>query len=521
MTKLHRAGVRALGLLAPPLPAGPWASLAILALRFAGAVAAFAWLKSPLGPYAPPAAGAVATLVGAVAGLRGAHRWLRLATWPARAADVLLHLLWFLVALVFGSVLAWAVPAWVPWAVLALALAVVAGAGFRSGRRIPLVLPVGLWILACVYGWGNEDGRVRCDDYLRVKDLGTPRVVVPTHSALEGCVPGDSLRVPRYPRRVWEPPDGGRIVFTTQPGIFPLDPDEPPLDVELSGSVCEAPLDGSRSPRCFGAGKAEGMVESERHDRLFVAAWGQTGPGKRGAVYAFPRRGPLEPAGAALLDRPSVELFYEPEDDTLGVFSDDARVMQVVGAADLVPDRAPVAAPFDPGDVFYDAGRGEGVLCYSPGLARTLDGGAAALVAFRGHPFQVRGLAPSSEYPWAWLSIVWGCEFDPVARRAWAAVADLGLLLTLDYDSGAVLDRRFIGMGMRSMALDAARHRLYVANFLRGDVVSYDLGTGAEAGRWFAGRFVRGLRLSRDGRSLWVGSNLGVLSISLEAVPPS
>ena len=147
--------------------------------------------------------------------------------------------------------------------------------------------------------------------------------------------------------------------------------------------------------------------------------------------------------------------------------------------------------------------------------------GAAALVAFRGHPFQVRGLAPSSEYPWAWLSIVWGCEFDPVARRAWAAVADLGLLLTLDYDSGAVLDRRFIGMGMRSMALDAARHRLYVANFLRGDVVSYDLGTGAEAGRWFAGRFVRGLRLSRDGRSLWVGSNLGVLSISLEAVPPS
>jgi DNA-binding beta-propeller fold protein YncE len=119
-----------------------------------------------------------------------------------------------------------------------------------------------------------------------------------------------------------------------------------------------------------------------------------------------------------------------------------------------------------------------------------------------------------------WLSLVWGCQFDPETRKAWAAVTNLGLLLTIDYDTGDVLQSRFAGFGLRSMVVDRSRRRIYAANFLRGDVLVLDIDTGAEIERWFAGRFVRGLSLTRDGRSLLVGSNLGVLSIPLEKGPP-
>jgi hypothetical protein len=316
---------------------------------------------------------------------------------------------------------------------------------------------------------------------------------------------------------VWDDPSGERIVFTTQEGISGPLPDDPSLPEELSGSICEVPADGSRRPRCLGRGKAEGMAESERLDRLFVAAWGRIAPGKRGAVYAIPRTGPLELLAEARLDDPSFQIFYEPGQDFVGVFFDNSTVMLPLKATTLAPLSEPLRAPFGPGDVFYDGRRHEGTLCFSASFYHTVDDGqGAAIIAFQGHPFTTRPLAPSSEYPWTWFSLVWGCQFDPDSRRAWASVANLGLFLIIDYDSGLILNYRFVGMGLRAMALDTGRRRIYVANFLRGDVLALDMDTGAEVARWFAGRFLRGLRLSRDHQSLLVGSNLGVLRIPLE-----
>jgi DNA-binding beta-propeller fold protein YncE len=114
--------------------------------------------------------------------------------------------------------------------------------------------------------------------------------------------------------------------------------------------------------------------------------------------------------------------------------------------------------------------------------------------------------------------LVWGCAYDPDARRAHAAVANLGLLLTIDYDRGTLLSADFVEVGLRPMTVDAVRRRLYVANFIRGDLHALDLDTGEQVRTWFVGRFVRGVRLSRDGRALWVTSNLGVVRVWLASM---
>jgi hypothetical protein len=70
------------------------------------------------------------------------------------------------------------------------------------------------------------------------------------------------------------------------------------------------------------------------------------------------------------------------------------------------------------------------------------------------------------------------------------------------------------------VAFDAARRRLYVANFLRGDVVSFDVDSGRRVQEWFVGRFSRWVALSRDRNSLFATSNLGVVRIALGKRPP-
>jgi len=275
---------------------------------------------------------------------------------------------------------------------------------------------------------------------------------------------------------------------------------------------------GRDDVQCVGRGKSEGIVESAADDRLYVATWGGGAAGSEGgAVYAFAREGSLkEPLAEIDLDLPSVHMFLDPLTDTLGVLFDRGVGMLPLRASDLSRNAPLVELPLCAADVYYDAERGEGLICYSPSLALSLRGEAAAVVAFTGRPFAARGLATSRDYPWMWLSAVWGCGFDPVARKAWAAIADLGLLLRLDYDTGRIEQARFLGFGMHAMVVDGARNRLYVARFLSGEVLALDRDTGTEVGRWFGGRFVRGLRLSRDGRSLWVGSNVGVLRIALD-----
>ncbi|MEO8601510.1 MAG: hypothetical protein ABI629_02930 [bacterium] len=88
----------------------------------------------------------------------------------------------------------------------------------------------------------------------------------------------------------------------------------------------------------------------------------------------------------------------------------------------------------------------------------------------------------------------------------------------MDYDSGAILRRAFVGFGLRSVAYDAPRHRIYAGFFLGGDVIAIDVDSGAVVDRWFAGRMVRQVSMSRDRNSLLASSNLGIVRIPLPPI---
>lgn len=488
-----------------------------LLLYAVGAAAGFAWIFSVDDLFIVPTV-AVGTLAHAAAGLRGGGRGRRVLAAAGRVVDLAYHLHYAYLAVTLGLMLHWVVPTWVA------AFLVLLGAAWLAwrlaGRRpfVPLALPAGLWILACLAGWQVQDGVVRCDDFLRLRQEGAPELVLPSHPALAACRAGDEVRVPRYPRNVWEFPDGRRLLFTTQRGLRPSTWFRKTPSPGLDGSVCEVALDGAGGARCLGEGKAQGIVASDRHRRVYVAEWALGRSGKEGAVMAFPFDGPLQVVDRVALPRSSGELFYDPRADRLGVFFDDLQgQMMVLDAGDLQAPQGDVEAAFLPGDIPYDPSTGEGMLCFAPNLISPIEGRAAVAVAFRGFPFVARPLVSSDRYPWAWIALVWGCELDAAGRKAYIGLANLGLLLTVDYDTGGILEADFLGFGLRRTVLDASRRRLYIADFLRGDVITWDLARGVEVDRRFAGRFLRGMRLSRDGGTLWLASSLGVLRMPLAA----
>lgn len=487
-----------------------------LALYAVGAAAGFSWVSS-IDDIAVIPVVALGTAAHAAAGLRGAIGGRRLLAAVGRAVDAAFHLYYAYAAFTFGVMLHWAVPTWAKTILALLGAAWLAGRVLRGRPRVPLALPAGLWVLACLLGWQVQDGTVRCDDFLRVRQEGALEFVLPTHPALAACRAGDEVRVPRYPRNVWEYPDGRRLLFTTQRGLRPSTWFRKAPSPGLDGSVCEVALDDSGAARCLGEGKAEGIVASDARRRVYVAEWALGRGGKEGAVMAFPFDGPMHVVDRVALPRSSAELYYDPRADRLGVFFDDLQgQMMVLDAGDLQAPPGDVEAAFLPGDIPYDPSTGEGMLCFAPNLISPIEGRAAVAVAFRGFPFVARPLVSSARYPWAWLALVWGCELDTAGRKAYIGLANLGLLLTVDYDAGGILAADFLGFGLRKTVLDASRRRLYVADFLRGDVITWDLERGVEVDRRFAGRFLRGMRLSRDGGSLWLASSLGVLRMPME-----
>jgi hypothetical protein len=96
----------------------------------------------------------------------------------------------------------------------------------------------------------------------------------------------------------------------------------------------------------------------------------------------------------------------------------------------------------------------------------------------------------------------------------YSAVPNLGLLVTMDYDSGEVLRTDYVGLGMRSVTFDRERGRVYLTHFLGGEVVAIDVDTGEELRRWSVGRFPRFATIV-DGHALYVGTNLGIVAIEL------
>ncbi len=502
-----------LRLLAPARVVGG-ISAAVTTLLFAvGAALALCWLRSSLGGPLPAAIIGCVIALGALAIFD--HRFSR-TRGVALGLLVIIHVFWLYISVTLGALLAWTTGLSVRLVVAVLAVAAIRGASAARPRfRIPTALPLGIWIAACLIGWLREDGLLRCDDYLAMRRVGV-EVLVPTTDALATCQPGTVLRIGHYPRHLWEPADGGRLVITTQRGSGAFAPRGQPVADRLPGIVCDVPFNGA--PLCFGGGKAQAIVESSSRDNLFIPGWQQQfSDGKRGVLYILPRTAPLHSLAEVHLQENVVGLFYDRVADTVGVLSDEGEVLRPVRLSDgAVLD--PIPAPIVPDETRYDEASGEGVFCFGAGLLRRLDGEAFLSVAFRGHPFSTRPLGGSRENPAAWLSMVWGCDWDPIGRRVYVAEASLGLLTVLDYDSGRVLHRLPIDFGVRYVTVDNDRGLVYLANFLRGDVIALDLATGAEVGRWFAGRFVRQVVLARDRQSLLATSNLGVVRIPLDGL---
>ncbi|UJR84384.1 YncE family protein [Sandaracinus amylolyticus] len=509
-------GLRAL--LCPPLPRSLPARVSTLALFFVGAALALVFVRSMYGTTELVVVAAVVTALRVVADLQHRARpALRVAGLLAGAALAPLVALLAYAALAWGTLLAWTVPWWAKLLVSALAgAAVVTGRPSWRHARVPFLLPLGAWITLCLAGWRIQELYARCDDYLEAVAHPAVDVVLPTTPALRDCRPGETIEIGRYPRVVWELPDRERLVVTTQPAL-PLDGEGHP-DGPLSGAICEWRI-GSPAARCFGEGKAQGIVEDAARDRLLVASWGRWprpggGQPHRGKLYELPLSGPFEPRAIAMQDGSVGELIYDPEDEhAYGITDEGGELVPIhVDTLRAEPEvRAPI---FGAGAVRYDAARHEGLLCTSGGPVSRIDGRLFMLPAVRGAPLRLRALG--ADTPLAWITMTWGCDWDPAGRRAYMNVPNLGLTAVLDYDSGALLQTAFTGFGMRAITFDPARRRLYLANFLGGFVAAIDASSLQELERWPVGRYPRMVALSRDGRSLFVGTNIGVVTIALE-----
>lgn len=406
------------------------------------------------------------------------------------------YALWVYLAVAFGALLAWTVPA---WGAAALALIAVGTLGTRlrppAGIRLPLALPLGAWIALVLSGWPREERLLRCDDYLEV--ARSLRIVVPSHPELSSCRPGEVRPSGRYPRTFWEAPEGGRLVFTTQGDA---------IEGGLDSPVCEV-IPGEGGATCIGGGygKAQGFVEIPDRDRLLVFEWGVRTPqgGMGSVIYELPLRRRAEVLAVHRFDEPLGEGFFEPRTSTLYAFSDRMDGIHPI----LLPGFEPapvVPVSFAPGELRYDAERGRGVAC-----------GKNLGAAVRGEPLELREFARSG----AWLgrvSVTWGCDWDPEADRVFTTVPNLGLLVELEYSTGRVLRTWFVGLGMRSVEHDPVRRRVYFTDFLRGYVHAFDLRTERVTARWFVGRYARFVRLTRDGSALLATSNVGIVRIPLD-----
>jgi hypothetical protein len=491
----------------PPPPAQRgfvWPHPASLVAFAAGSALAMSFLTSDWGQTITSWAkvalvGVLCTCLWTATGLAGARsrpaRSIGRACWLPLGG---LYALWAYLAFSFGVLLGWTVPLWLRGAIGLLAAAALATA-LRPRHRlhVPAVLPLGFWIAAVLSGWLREENLVRCDD---VFTLRQPVELIVTNPQVESCRPGEVRPSGRYPRTTWEAPDGERILFTTQ-GVMALG--------GFDGSVCEAPLDGSAAPRCVGQpiNKAQGLTEVPELDRVLVFQWGVERPGGSvgSVVLELPRRGGIAILAEHWFDEMYGDGFYEPRNSTLYMISDRMNGIHRAILPDFEP--APVV-PVDlptAGELRYDPEAGEGVAC-----------GAGIGAAIRGAPFAARSFSEAST---AWIdkvSMSWGCDWDQEARKVYSTVPNLGLLDRIDYDSGRVEKRWFVGLGRRSVAYDRERRRVYLTDFLRGEVLAFDERAERTVERWFVGRFSRWVRLTRDGRALLATGNLGVVRIGLD-----
>ncbi|APR79829.1 Hypothetical protein A7982_05176 [Minicystis rosea] len=480
-----------------------------LALFFVGAALGLCFIQSVAAWGYVVAAAAIFTGLRAVcASTASRRRAARIAGWAARIAIGAFHALLVFLVLTWGSRLAWTTAWWMRALVALLGLAVLATWRRGEGRvRMPIALPLGVWIAACLWGWLREESFARCDDFLRARSQPAVELVATTTPEIASCTAGQVVRIGRYPRTTWESLDSRRYLVTMGAGNLSPTPDLPAG--AFDGLICEVQADGSAPVRCVGEprGKAHGIAEADALGQIFITAWGLPGPdGRRGsAVFRLPRDRPLEILEEHRFQGNLGHVLYQPTRGALLLSTDECDRILVVSASDFHPLPS-WSLDACPSEIGYDPRRDEGYWCGGPtGIAAT----------FHGDPFTVRVLARDG-LSLGRIGFSWGCDWDPATGKIYTAIPNLGLLAVVDSVTGRIERSHFVGFALRSVAYDAARRRAYITDFLGGDVLAVDVDSGAEIARWFAGRFVREVQLTRDRRALLVTSNLGVLRIRLD-----
>jgi hypothetical protein len=471
-------------------------------LFFIGAALCNCFLTSAYPHWVVVSAAAVCTAVWAASGLAASPRpGARRAGLAATLVLLACYAFWLYLAVAFFPLLAWTVPTWL-WIATGAATLLIAADIFRRASPFqgPIALPLGMLVAGLLSGWLREEKLVRCDDFLAL--VAPVEIVVASRPDLSSCRPGEVRAVGRFPRTIWQAPEGDRVVFTTQGEAIPDG---------IDGAVCEAELRGGRRPHCVGPplNKSQGLTELPGGDVLLALQWGLLTPaGRRGAaVYELSRNRPLRILAQHWFDQPLGDGFYEPRNRILYLFSDEIDAVYPVQLPDYTPlPKIPIR--FLAGEVHYDMQRGEGVAC-----------GDHTGAAIRGEPFALRFLADGSGSLVERASMSWGCDWDPESRMVYSTVPNLGLLDRIDYDTGVVNQRWWVGFGMRSVEYDRPRRRVYFTNFLRGEVVAFDELSGREVRRWFVGRYSRWTRLTPDRSALLATGNLGIVRIPLGDLP--
>lgn len=464
-------------------------------------------------------------------GLLGGSAWLRAS--PVSDADAARRtgIFWraTLVALAFAlavvaylalRIFGWALPFWGKTAYACGFVAALVTALPRVARfRVPLVLPLGAAALAPPAA-ARADMSIACDDYLAFTRQPGVRVLFATTGAEASCAAGEDLGVARYPRRVWEAREPARYVVTSQ-ADSQLGDDVGrgrPVASRFTGSFCEVTPDSGAEPRCFGSGKADGIIEAAPLDRLIIGQWDNANPAARGMIYETTRSAPLEVVLRREFKLASGGGYYVPQEDLLAVGFDEGIGLDFLRGRDLSPVGEPYRGNVHGGQIVYDEARREGVLCGGITTTGPVNGQAFLSIAFRGYPYEPRAIGPASRYPWVLAAAVFACDWDPEARTVWIGIANLPLVVPFDVDTGRMKDLPTLvtPVGVRVLTYDRPRNRVYTATWASGEMRAFDAASGRVLRDWKVGRWVRDLRISRDGTHALVTSNLGLLRVDLD-----
>lgn len=109
-------------------------------------------------------------------------------------------------------------------------------------------------------------------------------------------------------------------------------------------------------------------------------------------------------------------------------------------------------------------------------------------------------------------------EFPP--ENDFFVTNDLLGILIVDKKTFKTRKRIWTGLGIRSLALDSSRRRVYAPNFLTGELTAYNYITGEKIGSVETGPLLRAVSYFKERDTVFAGSSRGIFEIRPEAFGP-